>query len=187
MTEEYEPCGGCGNDRPNKRCIGCFHDFGGSNGSIPYPGDKPPTVTANSTVREADAGPDLLSANAIAEALEACDWSGAPIGNKSILRAAAHTLRCFGEAAKRETFEVPEGFEAVRDDDGHATGELQPVTPITTVKVTGGLWEQLTVLSGYYITQPPTPDHEFVQVCNGDLRKMVELMNTSGQARWIAL
>lgn len=52
----------------------------------------------------------------------------------------------------------------------------------TTEKVTGGLWDQLTVLSGYYITQPPTPDHEFVQVCNGDLRKMVELMNTSGQA-----
>lgn len=52
----------------------------------------------------------------------------------------------------------------------------------TTVKVTGGLWDQLTVLSGYYITQPPTPDHEFVQVCNGDLRKMVELMNTSVQA-----
>lgn len=22
------PCGGCGNDDPAKRCIGCFHDFG---------------------------------------------------------------------------------------------------------------------------------------------------------------
>lgn len=38
------------------------------------------------------------------------------------------------------------------------------------------LWDQLVVLSGYHITRPPTPDHEFVRVCNGDLRKMVELM-----------
>lgn len=38
------------------------------------------------------------------------------------------------------------------------------------------LWNQLVVLSGYHITRPPTPDHEFVQVCNGDLRKMIELM-----------
>ena len=36
---------------------------------------------------------------------------------------------------KRETFEVPEGFEAVRDADGRATGELKPVAPITTVNV----------------------------------------------------
>jgi len=38
------------------------------------------------------------------------------------------------------------------------------------------LWNQLVVLSGYHITRPPTPDHEFVQVCNGDLRKMIDLM-----------
>ncbi|TWH35580.1 MULTISPECIES: FAD-dependent thymidylate synthase [unclassified Aminobacter] len=25
---EYEYCGGCGQDDPGKRCIGCFHDFG---------------------------------------------------------------------------------------------------------------------------------------------------------------
>lgn len=143
MTEEYEPCGGCGNDRPNKRCIGCFHDFGGSNGSIPYPGDKPPTVTANTTAYEfnngrferlPDSGFDLYSATAIAEALESCDWSGAPIGNKAILRAAAHALHRFVEVAKREIFEVPEGFE-MAPDDGRATGELKPVTPITTVNL----------------------------------------------------
>lgn len=62
------------------------------------------------------------------------------------------------------------------------TSSAPTYDPTTTGKVTGGLWDQLTVLSGYYITQPPTPDHEFVQVCNGDLRKMVELMNTSVQA-----
>lgn len=39
------------------------------------------------------------------------------------------------------------------------------------------LINQLDVLSGYYITKPPTADHEFVNVCNGDLRKMVELLN----------
>jgi hypothetical protein len=42
--------------------------------------------------------------------------------------------------------------------------------------VVGSLWDQLVVLSGYHITRPPTPDSEFVRVCNGDLRKMVELM-----------
>lgn len=26
---DYTPCGGCGADDPSKRCIGCFHDFGG--------------------------------------------------------------------------------------------------------------------------------------------------------------
>lgn len=45
----------------------------------------------------------------------------------------------------------------------------------------GNLWDQLVVLSGYHITHPPTPDHEFVQVCNGDLRKMVELMDSADQ------
>lgn len=29
MGEVYEPCGGCGADHPSKRCINCFHDFGG--------------------------------------------------------------------------------------------------------------------------------------------------------------
>lgn len=44
--------------------------------------------------------------------------------------------------------------------------------------VVGSLWDHLVVLSGYHITQPQKPDHEFVQVCNGDLRKMVELMGS---------
>ena len=101
-------------------------------------------MTANTTAYEfnngrferlPDSGFDLYSATAIAEALESCDWSGAPIGNKAILRAAAHALRRFVEVAKREIFEVPEGFE-MAPDDGRATGELKPVTPITTVKVT---------------------------------------------------
>jgi hypothetical protein len=26
---DYKTCGGCGADNPSKRCIGCFHDFGG--------------------------------------------------------------------------------------------------------------------------------------------------------------
>lgn len=59
--------------------------------------------------------------------------------------------------------------------------ELEAWTPAPAPHVVGGLWDQLIVLSGYYITQPPTPDHDFVQVCNGDLRKMVELMNVSGE------
>jgi hypothetical protein len=25
----YVRCDGCGNDDPRKRCLGCFHDFGG--------------------------------------------------------------------------------------------------------------------------------------------------------------
>lgn len=28
VTVGVKPCGGCGNDDPLKRCIGCFHDFG---------------------------------------------------------------------------------------------------------------------------------------------------------------
>lgn len=31
--------------------------------------------------------------------------------------------------AQRRTFEVPKGYEAVRDDEGRATGEVRPVTP----------------------------------------------------------
>lgn len=27
---KYTPCGGCGADNPNDRCINCFHDFGGN-------------------------------------------------------------------------------------------------------------------------------------------------------------
>lgn len=29
FRQTYRPCGGCGADHPGKRCIGCFHDFGG--------------------------------------------------------------------------------------------------------------------------------------------------------------
>lgn len=39
--------------------------------------------------------------------------------------------------AKRETFEVPEGYEAVRDADGRATGEVRKVDPTTTAKLAG--------------------------------------------------
>lgn len=53
--------------------------------------------------------------------------------------------------------------------------------PSPQPNVAGSLWDQLVVLSGYHITRPPTPDHEFVQVCNGDLRKMVELMDRTEQ------
>ena len=38
--------------------------------------------------------------------------------------------------AKRETFDVPEGYEAVRDADGRATGEVRKVDPTTTAKAT---------------------------------------------------
>jgi hypothetical protein len=30
LPPKYEPCGGCGADNPNERCINCFHDFGGN-------------------------------------------------------------------------------------------------------------------------------------------------------------
>lgn len=51
-----------------------------------------------------------------------------------------------------------------------------PAPPPPQSHLEGNLWDQLVVLSGYHITRPPTPDQEFVQVCNGDLRRMVELM-----------
>lgn len=28
MPSEFIPCGGCGAESPNDRCIGCMHDFG---------------------------------------------------------------------------------------------------------------------------------------------------------------
>lgn len=82
----------------------------------------------------------------------------------------------------------PSRWEALRvalqDIYRKATGEPMATltvehTPSPQPNVAGSLWDQLVVLSGYHITQPPTPDHEFVQVCNGDLRKMVELMDSS--------
>ena len=30
MSKEIQPCGGCGERDPQKRCIGCLHDFGTS-------------------------------------------------------------------------------------------------------------------------------------------------------------
>ena len=30
LPPEYKPCGGCGAEKPNERCINCFHDFGGN-------------------------------------------------------------------------------------------------------------------------------------------------------------
>lgn len=36
------------------------------------------------------------------------------------------------------------------------------------------LLEQVGQITGYYVTTPPTPDYEFVNVCNGDLRKLSE-------------
>jgi len=30
LPPKYIPCGGCGADNPNERCINCFHDFGGN-------------------------------------------------------------------------------------------------------------------------------------------------------------
>lgn len=30
LPPKYTPCGGCGADNPNDRCINCFHDFGGN-------------------------------------------------------------------------------------------------------------------------------------------------------------
>ncbi|MBA4797058.1 MAG: Lar family restriction alleviation protein [Rhizobiales bacterium] len=54
-------------------------------------------------------------------------------------------------------------------------------TPPPSTHMRGDLWDHLVVLSGYHITRPPTPDNEFVQVCNGDLRKMVELMGRTDQ------
>lgn len=51
------------------------------------------------------------------------------------------------------------------------------------VQMTDSLWDQLVVLSGYHITRPPTPDHEFIQVCNGDLRKLIELMARTDQPK----
>ena len=30
LPPKYKPCGGCGADSPNERCINCFHDFGGN-------------------------------------------------------------------------------------------------------------------------------------------------------------
>lgn len=28
QNDKFIPCGGCGAEHPNERCIGCFHDFG---------------------------------------------------------------------------------------------------------------------------------------------------------------
>jgi len=38
-------------------------------------------------------------------------------------------------------------------------------------------YDHLVALSGYYIARPSTPDHEFVNVCNGDLRMLNDFMD----------
>lgn len=44
------------------------------------------------------------------------------------------------------------------------------------------LLAHLLSMSVYHITNPPTADWEFVQVCNGDLRKMIELSDAAEYA-----
>lgn len=44
------------------------------------------------------------------------------------------------------------------------------------------LLAHLLSMSAYHISNPPTPDWEFVQVCNGDLRKMIELSDAAEYA-----
>ncbi|UXS01681.1 hypothetical protein [Agrobacterium tumefaciens] len=44
------------------------------------------------------------------------------------------------------------------------------------------LLAHLLSMSVYHISNPPTPDWEFVQVCNGDLRKMIELSDAAEYA-----
>ena len=33
-SSEHEICGGCGNGDPDKRCLGCLHDFGSKAGEV---------------------------------------------------------------------------------------------------------------------------------------------------------
>ncbi len=72
--------------------------------------------------------------------------------------------------------------ETLEEDDAAIYEEIGADYSTTPDQVvSASLWDQLVVLSGYHITRPPTPDHEFVRVCNGDLRKMVELMQRTPQ------
>lgn len=41
MEKKYTPCGGCGAEHPDERCLGCFHPFE----STPIPEPKIETVT----------------------------------------------------------------------------------------------------------------------------------------------
>lgn len=55
-----------------------------------------------------------------------------------------------------------------------------PVAPVSPqgIVISNRFYEHLIALTGYHITRPPTPDHEFVNVCNGDLRKLSDFMDT---------
>lgn len=90
----------------------------------------------------------------------------------------------------------PEGEDAyswVYDDNGamvatmktHKAKEIvdrmnTPVAPVSPqgIVISNRFYEHLIALTGYHITRPPTPDHEFVNVCNGDLRKLSDFMDT---------
>ncbi|KAB2716624.1 hypothetical protein [Brucella intermedia] len=60
------------------------------------------------------------------------------------------------------------------------TARPTPVTPVSSqgIVISNRFYEHLIALTGYHITRPPTPDHEFVNVCNGDLRKLSDFMDT---------
>ncbi|KAB2680370.1 hypothetical protein [Brucella pseudintermedia] len=48
---------------------------------------------------------------------------------------------------------------------------------VAGVSISKKFYDHLDALAGYFIARPPTPDHEFVRVCNGDLRKLNEFLN----------
>lgn len=58
----------------------------------------------------------------------------------------------------RHTFTIPPGFEAVRDHEGRATGEIRPVTPAT--ELVGRLLEPCRDFGGEMIVRESTPRYE---------------------------
>lgn len=78
--------------------------------------------------------------------------------------------------------DAPEDAPVGNDPDCELRwGDLQSANR-TLSNADNQLWDHLVKLSGYHIVRPPTRDDEFVNVCNGDLRKLSELMAGVGDS-----
>lgn len=68
---------------------------------------------------------------------------GLVVDFEGVSRQAHETAKPAGEALQdasldRQTFTIPDGYSAVRDAEGRATGEITPITP-TFIDLPGGL------------------------------------------------